>query len=648
MSEDPASSSVKKTARQRRGKAPGTIRGRVRPHDPFELIRWLAFSQPDPRKALAELVQNSLDANASRIRVVRVRERGQACLRIMDDGDGVIPELDRKEALRYIATHIGHSRKRHLSPQERLELMTQGRYGIGLLGFWSLGEMLEMRTATPGDRPHRLILYRDRPAYRIEPVPGSLPLGDRWTEIVVAGVHREALPVLAGRRAADYLASELRGQLLAREVDLVVEDRMARGRAQKIVPVRPPRFFGDQLTGLGPVDVDGYPPVRLEIYLRGDLSEGEEPQPIGVYSGGTLVAEGFHDLGSLGLARPPWTDPHFTGFVDFPGFQVAPGSRRGIAADAAASAFTRAIAPVERILNQALEAFAARRAEELDRTLIRDLQRAFRDFYRQRPRYSMLPVRTETDDASGAGTADAGPGGKENGGDIPEGRAVAEPPSPVYTPPAAIGHLLPPGPLASVRITPDPIRIECNASREARAVALDETGRPIDDDVRWEWELDARLGELRSDDTRPDRTIILAGPQPAEGELSVTARSGDIEVSASVAVAVVDRMPTRRGAEGIPDPELVDQPGALWRSRMLDGAWQVNTGHRDYQSVADKPTLKLRYLALLFAKEIVVRSAHDPRLADPLEQLVEVAAYADRNLTSRGRRASPRKPSSSS
>jgi len=29
-------------------------RGRLQAHDPFELIRWLALSQPDPRKALAE------------------------------------------------------------------------------------------------------------------------------------------------------------------------------------------------------------------------------------------------------------------------------------------------------------------------------------------------------------------------------------------------------------------------------------------------------------------------------------------------------------------------------------------------------------------------------------------------------------------
>ncbi|MBD3335547.1 MAG: hypothetical protein GF355_08520, partial [Candidatus Eisenbacteria bacterium] len=33
-----------------------TISGHVRAHNPFELIRWLALSQPDPRKALSELV----------------------------------------------------------------------------------------------------------------------------------------------------------------------------------------------------------------------------------------------------------------------------------------------------------------------------------------------------------------------------------------------------------------------------------------------------------------------------------------------------------------------------------------------------------------------------------------------------------------
>jgi hypothetical protein len=34
---------------------------------PFDLIRWLARSQSDPRKAVAELVQSSLNADARRV-----------------------------------------------------------------------------------------------------------------------------------------------------------------------------------------------------------------------------------------------------------------------------------------------------------------------------------------------------------------------------------------------------------------------------------------------------------------------------------------------------------------------------------------------------------------------------------------------------
>ena len=83
-------------------------------------------------------------------------------------------------------------------------------------------------------------------------------------------------------------------------------------------------------------------------------------------------------------------------------------------------------------------------------------------------------------------------------------------------------------------------------------------------------------------------------------------------------------------------------PGAAWRSRMEDGRWQVNAGHRDYRANADRPALKLRYMAMLFAKEVVLRSGQDPRLEKPLEQLVEVAGYADRRLSERGRRGKAR------
>ncbi len=253
----------------KRKPAPDSLRGKVKPRDPFELIRWLAYSQPDPRKALAELVQNSLDAGASTVRITRQRIKGVPCLRIWDDGDGVIPEFARADALVYIATNIGHSRKRNLSVQERHALMTQGQYGIGLLGFWSLGERLEMRSSVPGQQPMRLILHANDPRYEIEPLRGRLLLDERWTEIVVMGIKPSAQSILSARRAADYLAAELRGQLLSRNVTLLYEDHQSRGRAPKALTIRPRRFLGERLPGFDHVDVPGHAPIRLELYVRG-------------------------------------------------------------------------------------------------------------------------------------------------------------------------------------------------------------------------------------------------------------------------------------------------------------------------------------------------------------------------------------------
>ncbi|MBD3237543.1 MAG: hypothetical protein GF330_12625, partial [Candidatus Eisenbacteria bacterium] len=679
--------------RRRSAKPRDVVKGRLRPHDPFELIRWVAFSQTDPRKAVAELVQNSLDADAARIHLRRFRQRRVPCLRIFDNGQGVIPEMDRPDALKYIATHIGHSRKRSLSPRERLELMTQGRYGIGLLGFWCLGEALEMRSSVPGQRAHRLVLYRDKPNYLIEPLRGSLDLGDRWTEIIISDLHPEASRILLGRRMADYLGAELRGQLMVRAAELLVEDRMARGTAQKKILVRPRRFLGERLEGIGPLEVPGHAPIHLELYYRGDgesaasastagtpggadapggRGEGarggardpgataEDPGTgpgggIAVYCAGTLVAEGFHELAGLGLDRAPWTDPRLTGLVDFPGFNVAPGTRRGVIPDEAAAAFAQSLGPVETLLNGLLETYERRRVEAIDRALIRDLQRAFRHFYRHRPSYSMLPVREERDLGAGPGATDQGAPGATGGGagegeGAPgEGTSDSAEAGSGETPAAdATGalaatpvELLPPGPLASVRITPSVIRIQCGGQRRIRARALDATGRPLEARALFAWALVGPVGALRdvsSDGAATGRATLAAAREPVEGSLVVRVNAGGREAAAEVPVAVLAELPGKQSAEGIPEPELLDLPGEPWRSRMVEGRWQVNSGHRDYRSVAEQQRPKLRYLAMLFAKEVVLRSRQDPRLALPLEQMVEVLSYADQRLSMRGRR----------
>ena len=94
---------AKKTTSRRKAKKSGH-HVRLRPANPFDLIRLIAHSQSDPRKAMAELVQNSLDADAERVTITRHRQRGDVVISVVDDGRGVFPDAERPDALRRIAT----------------------------------------------------------------------------------------------------------------------------------------------------------------------------------------------------------------------------------------------------------------------------------------------------------------------------------------------------------------------------------------------------------------------------------------------------------------------------------------------------------------------------------------------------------------
>ena len=122
------------------------------------------------------------------------------------------------------------------------------------------------------------------------------------------------------------------------------------------------------------IPVPGQSPIRLEIYYTGNTTDHEEPGGIGVYAAGTLVADGFRNLAVLGMDHAPWTDARLTGLVDYGGFNVAPGTRRGVIPDEATEAFVRALAPIESVLAGLREGFEQRKSEALDRTLIRDLE----------------------------------------------------------------------------------------------------------------------------------------------------------------------------------------------------------------------------------------------------------------------------------
>jgi hypothetical protein len=314
---------------------------------------------------------------------------------------------------------------------------------------------------------------------------------------------------------------------------------------------------------------------------------------------------------------------------------VAPGSRRGVVPDEAAGAFARALRQVEPRLRDALAELEARRAEELDRRLVRQLQRAFRGFYRQRARYTLLPVRAEEGGEGPGGPSLESTAGSEAGA-AAEGVPVREPELPPGLP-VEPALLFPAGPLARVELMPSPVRLRLGSGRQVTARAVDADGRTVEIPVRFRWHLTGSVATLRAGEN-PDRCRIEAGDEPGDGMLAVYVWTEDREAMAETAVLVTDELPPGRSTEGIPEPELVDHPAASWRSRLVEGRWEVNSAHPDFRALADDSRLKLRYLALLFAKEVVLLSHQDPRLEAPLEQLVEVAAFGDRNLSGKRKR----------
>lgn len=600
-----------------RAKKMDTIVGRLKAADPFELIRWLARSQPDPRKALAELVQNSLDAGAKNVQVKRVRERGVSALYVLDDGEGVIPELGRVEALTYVATHVGHSRKRNLTPQERRELLMQGKYGIGLIGFWAIGQVLEMRTKLGDEPPYVLRLHCESPRYEIDRARSRLAFGERSTEIVIRGLHRAAAFSLTARRIAEYLSVELRGQLLMRNVTVLVHDGIARGRSPKVLEVRPPRFEGERLALPESIRVEGFSPLRLELYVAAD--GGGQPNRICVSSGGTVVYEDLTDFEVADFRRTPWIEPRLTGLVEFPDFAVPPGSRRGVAPDHAASGFAAALASVEPALAAELGRIERRSAADLEQGLLRQLEKAFRDVPRLAPHYDFFPVRgDQRSPARGEGGSDGAP--------------VAETQEPSAEAENDDLPLLAAGPLESLEIVPGATRVERLGRRILRAVARDAAGARLRSGVEIEWSADGALGRLESPAGRS--TVFEAGPETGVATISAKAREGERSAVASATVEITEAAAeSDSNRAGIPEPIFVDDPASPWRSRVRsERVWEVNSGHPDYRAAAETPRRKLRYLAALLAKEVVLHSFPSPQLGPTLERMVEVLTITERRL----------------
>ncbi len=621
-----------------------TQKVKLKPANPFDLIRLLARSQNDPRKAVCELVQNSLDAQARRIELSWANEHQVRVLRILDDGVGVFPELERREALQRIAQTIGHSHKRSLTPSERQQLLALGKYGIGLLGFWSVGRWMDIRSRVNGGEILVLRLERDREEASIEVSRARRTTeGPTFTEIVIRGVEEGAARQIRPGRLQAYLSSELRGQLLQRDVEVHIHDRIARGLAHKHFVVKPQRFLGRPLSQLTTLEVPGHEDARVELYLVG--ADVERKGRVQLACGGTTVLDDLAWANGEDGPRAPWDSGRLEGVIDYPELDVAPSTRRGFLPTDSAVAFLDALARLELELMALLREDEAAREQEQEQGVARKIRAAFRRVATSLPEYELPGVRArgaaaESSPASGSGGgASSGAASASGESKVSECAALAGAESGAVdaardaTPDSAPRAdedddepmLFPPGPLARVRVEPGRLRVAPGALRTLRARAVDADGRRVSGAVSWSWTLEG-AGELVSDG---DAARYVAAEDPGAATIVVRASNAGVEAQARVVVEVLAELAGQERASGIPEPIAVQARGERWRSRLREGRWEFNAAHRDYEAVADSPTKRLRYLVNLFAKETVLRNFQGADDAELLERLVEVLTHLD-------------------
>lgn len=590
---------------------------RLKPADSFDLIRLLARSQSDARKAIAELIQNSLDANARRIEITWFNEHGERTLRITDDGEGIFPELERATALHRLATTIGHSHKGRLTPAKRRELMMLGKYGIGLLGFWAVGSQMEIRSRVGGGDTWRLVLLEDEPSAEIVRLPQRrIDEAETYTVITLRRLHEGAVRQIRPAKLQAYLASELRGQLLRREVELVIFDRIARGRARKRFLVEPERFRGQRLDELSVLEVPGHESAQLELYLV--PPELDPPGRVSLACGGATVLDDLGHLEGPDSRRPPWSSGRLEGVIDYPELQVSPGTRRGFTRDEAALVFLAALEQLEIFLGQKIAEDDRRREEALHESLAKEIRKAFLSVAATLPEYDLFDVKAGRRDGDGSGAAN----GVALGGEDPEPEAAGS------LPDQSAGEedneeLFPPGPLARVLLKPSSVRMATGTKRRLHAVPVDVAGRKIPSQVAWSWQLDGE-GHL---EMREHEATFTAPASSGESQIEVTARHGRLQASATATIRFSEELAGREKVSGIPEPEPVFAPNDAWRSRLLGDRWQFNTGHRDYLTASRNERQRLLYLIHLLAKEIVLRNFGGPGEDLLLERMVEVLTH---------------------
>ncbi|HJP90755.1 MAG TPA: ATP-binding protein [Pyrinomonadaceae bacterium] len=594
-------------------KAERANQGKLRIGNDWNAITIIALSQSNPLKAIAELVENSIDARATNVTIIRGRSEGSHYLEVQDNGQGIPRDEGGRPDFRYVATHICDSVKRRLKVEGAVGL--QGEFGIGLLSFWILGEELILTSTAADGRPWQMVMRKGNPSYAVRPKRSLF--AEPGTQLRISRLL-EGIRSLSGEKIQWYLAAELRDRIRHSGVRITVVDKIAR----KQYTVEPRQYEGRLLHHL--------PPVRTtfgDVYVELYMDEPRETNRVALFRRGTRV---FEDIAlAAELAKSPWTTRYLQGHIDAPFINLTPGTRSGIIQDEAYAALLDALQPLEDKLNEMLDAQRRAEEEQASRELLQAIQRAFREAFLALPaeEYDWFDIHSRARQRSGTSKselvsgAELTPGAPEPGNNNQRQRQFFE-----FA-----------GPLFSVTIAPASSIVRVGEQRSLRALPYDRSRRRVENDLTFYWEIVEGIGALNRN--HDQELSFIAPAEPGLVRVRVKVSQGNIECSADALITITHELlpqvaNTMVEASGLPGYTFESAPGESWRSRFdaTRNIIVVNNGHRDFVYAARNKSLKLRYLIRLYAKELVFKNFVGLPADQLLERMIELTLRTEEKL----------------
>lgn len=597
--------------------------GKLRIGDAWNAITIIARSQTNPLKAVAEFVENSIDARAAHVTVTRGKKQGRYYLKVTDDGEGIPRDQDGLPNFRYVATHICDSIKRRLKSQGIEGI--QGEFGIGLLSFWTVGEKLFVSSSGADGKTYQMMMAKDSREFSVSKRRLLFPM--QGTELMVYPLL-PGVRSLTGEKIQRYLASELRDRIRRSGVQIKVVDRT--GRAEYTVVPR--RFTGRLLHELRNVET----PLG-DIYLEIYLNEPGSGNRVGLCRGGTRVLRDICELEAF--QEEPWNAGYLQGIVDVPFLNLTPGTRHGVIRDGRFEGFCRALEPVSQRLREAIEEQRKAEEERSSRQILRKVQRALKEAFLCLPAedYDWFDIeaggakkkirRTEPISMASTGATEEAQASSVN-----ESGADSEQDAPGQ---GAFFEFA--GPLFSVRVTPRSAVVAVDHVRTFRALCRDRSRRVVHEDLSFHWEIAEGDGLVDVPDAQSVR--FTAPAEPGLTTVKVTVTQADVTCSDMALITVTDSLLDQSAAsgghrKGLPGYTYRRMPGEMWRSKYDadQNVVVINNGHRDFVYAARKKARKLRYICRLFCKELVLNNFPGLPRHVLLERMIELSMYTEEYL----------------